>query len=421
MAFDAEPGKFLFSSRANVLEAFKDTERWEKIKPAPGAGLFLAGGGRLLFGLSGRSTFRVDDWKIYPEIAEKWKWFAGELEKRGITEKDIENLLTGSISIAFGSEATIQGKRAPGFYIALSGQEGVASKILSKIVDDETVSQAIPLSPLKVEGWDSLFMVDPAISPVSLLLGVSKETFFLGAVDPNALEKKPELVPEADELFKKDLFSSGFFDLAAMWEYLRQEAGDPSSNLGLLFDRVFRNDAVLGELVKDLLSAELAVSSIKLWAPELEKGFLELTLVDVPREKRLLPKMVNLAAAANTRSTSDSEADIISTLRTLKAAALMFYADNVEDVEAGKVDDLINSEGSVEVLLGEYMDFEADEDYFFLTVQLEGNKKWLVGRGLSDKSPGVKERLQGSADPLGLIDEEGNPYAGGDFVFMIVR
>jgi hypothetical protein len=85
------------------------------------------------------------------------------------------------------------------------------------------------------------------------------------------------------------------------------------------------------------------------------------------------------------------------------------------------VDDLINSEGSVEALLGEYMDFEADEEYLFLAVQLEGNKKWLVGRGLSDKSPGVKERLQGSADPLGLIDEEGNPYSGGDFVFMIVR
>jgi hypothetical protein len=99
----------------------------------------------------------------------------------------------------------------------------------------------------------------------------------------------------------------------------------------------------------------------------------------------------------------------------------MFYADNVEDVEAGKMDDLINSEGSVAALLEEYMDFEADEEYFFITVQLESNKRWLVGRDLSDKSPGVKERLQGSADQLGLIDEEGNPYSGGDFVFMIAR
>jgi hypothetical protein len=129
-----------------------------------------------------------------------------------------------------------------------------------------------------------------------------------------------------------------------------------------------------------------------------------------------------LAASANARPTSGSKASsIISELRNLKAATMMFYADNMDDVEAGKFDDLINSENSVEELLGKYLDNEADEEYLFITAQLDGKKRWLVGCDLSDKSPDLKGRLQGRAGQVGLIDEEGNPYSGGDLVFMIAR
>ncbi|MDR1376026.1 MAG: hypothetical protein LBJ22_00830 [Synergistaceae bacterium] len=421
MAFDAKPGKFLVSAKVN-LEAFKDIGRWEKMTPKPGGGLFLAGGGKLLFGLGALSSFRADEWKINPDFAAVWNRLFRELEKKAITERDIENLLTGSISLVFGSDATILGKQAPGFYIALNGQEGAASKILSKIVDDEALSQAVPFSPLKVEGWDSLFMVDPAIVPASLLLGVSKEILFLGVVDPKSLGERPELLPEASELFKEDLIFSGFFDLAAMWQYLRKEVGDPASNVGFLFSQAFQNDAAFGALVKDLLNAEFTVSSVKLWGPALDKGFTELTLVDVPQEKRLLPKLVNLAASVNARPTNVPDAGVvISELRNLKAATMMFYADNLDDIEAGKFDDLINSADSAEELLGKYLDDEIDEEYLFVTVQLKGEKKWLVGCDLSDQSPNFRKQLQEHANGAGLIDEEGNPYSGGDLVFMIAR
>ena len=423
VAFDAKPGKFLISSGVNILEAFRDAERWKKIKPVPGAGMFLAGGGRQLLGLSSVSAFKADEWKVYPEFISIWEKFLGELGKRGITEKDIEDLLTGTVSVAVGGETAILGRRTPGLYVALNGQPGAAANIWDKILEDETFSQAIPLSPLKVEGWDSLFRVDPALLPVPLLLGVSKDTFFLGLTDFQKLGEKPEFTAEATEIFEKKLFTSGFFDLAKIWEYLRKEIFDPSSNLGILFAQGLKNNPAFAKAIKDVLDAELPVSSIKIWGPSLETGFIELSLVDVPQEKRLLPRLANLAMFANTRGSGSAEAvKIITNLRNLKAAAMMFYADNYENVQAGKIDAFINLDGSATVLLRKYIEKpETYAGYIFKSTGPDGKKKWIVGCDVSDKPSGVRQHLRGRAHEANLIDQSGNPYSGGDFVFMIVR
>jgi hypothetical protein len=419
VAFDAKPGKFLISSSVNVLKSLENPERWKTMEPAPGAGMFLAGGGKLLFGVSSIYAFEAKEWKIYPEFAKAWGKLLGELEKRGITEKDIENLLTGTVSLVIGGESVILGKQAPGFYIALNGREGAAAKIWSKILEDEAFSQAIPLSPLKAEGWDSLFMVDPALVPASLLLGTSKDMFFLGALDPKKLGEKPKLAPDAAELFKKDLFVSGFLDLAATWEYLKKEVSDPSSHLGNLYAHALKNEAGLAESVKNLMDSELAISSIKVWGPDLETGFTELTFVDVPEEKQLLPKLVNLAAAAQVQSSNNAQAaSIVKDLHSLQAAGLMFFLEN-EEVGG---DDLIDLESNAGELLKEYLDDpEAYAEYIVkITKSSNDEKKWLVGCSVSGEPAEIKQRLQARAESDGLVDENGNLYSGGDVVFMMI-
>jgi hypothetical protein len=422
VAFDTSPEKILVSYSVNAIEALKAAERWGKITPTPGAGMFLAGGGKQLLGLSNMIVFGPEEWKIYSEFTAVWDNVLKELGKRGIAEKDIEDLLTGTVSVAVGGETTVLGKRTPGFYIALNGQKGAAAKIWNKILEDEAFSQAIPLSPLEAEGWTSLFRVDPALVPAPLLLGVWKDSFFLGVVDPQKLGEEPELTPEAAELIGKDLITWGFFDLTSTWEYLKKEVFDTSSNLGSLLTAVLRNDDILTGLVKDLFDSELAISSIKIWGADLETGFIELALADVPQEKRLLPRLVNLAASANARASDSAKAsNIVSNLRSLKAAALMFYADNVEDTET-ELDALINLDGSATELLGQYTDNpEAYAEYIFKAALLNGEKKWIVGCDVSNESPRVKERLKGRGGAIGLIDENGSTYSGGDFVFMIAR
>jgi hypothetical protein len=269
---------------------------------------------------------------------------------------------------------------------------------------------------MKAKGWDSLFMVSFPIlqAPLfPLLTGVAGDTFFLGVVDSAALNKKPKLPREAAKLFKEKLFTAGFFDATTAWAYAKKELSSLARNR--------RNESVEANL-KNILDADLSVKSVKLWAPTLETSFTELTFVDVPQEKRLLPMLVKLVGSSSSHSTAGAEAaDIVYNIRNLKAASMMFYADSMDEVADGKADALINAEGSVKLLLRYVDNPEAYSKYIFMGANLEGHYRWLVGDDLSDRSPSVKERLRRRAGTTGLIDENGNTYSGGNRVFMIAR
>jgi hypothetical protein len=281
MAFESKPGSILVSSGMNVSEILPP----EFLGKKTSAKMFLAGGGKLLLGLASGINFNASDQKLYPEAAQMWNKLSQKLAARGITEKDLEDLLTGSVTLAYGNEATILGARIRGGYVAFTGKEGAASKIWNKILEDESFSQAVPISPLQVEGWESLFAVDPALFPASVVMGASKDTFFLGIADPKELGKTPELSSESAKLLKEDSLAMSFFDAASAWEYLKQNGATIAALAPNITPEALR-------IITDILGAELSVSFIKLWAPTLNESFLEIFTVDVPSEKRLLPKIV---------------------------------------------------------------------------------------------------------------------------------
>ena len=303
MAFESKPGNFLVSAGLNTLEAYAIADRFKDVKPTSGAGLFLAGEGRALLAYGSPLLLRASDWKINPKFAESWNNIVKELEKRGITERDVENLLGGRISLVWGSDATILGRKMPGGYLAFTGQKGAAANILKKIVDDEDISSALPLSPVKLGGWDLLYTVDPAMVPVPLVVGVSGDTLFLGVADTNGLGKKPGLPPEGEKLLKENLVGAGFFDTTAIWNFLRKEAADPSSPFTATLD----DNVKL--VVKDVLEADLSIPFVKVWTPDLETGFMEFTIVDVPQGKRLLPRLLKVATMVQSTFEEDNEDD----------------------------------------------------------------------------------------------------------------
>ena len=296
VAFSSKPESFLVSVAVNILESLADTAAFEEMKPVKGANLFLTGGGKLLFALSGPLAFSADDIKIYPEFLVWWNRFVRQLERVNISESDVEDLLNGSFSVVFGSDATILGKRVPGGYLALTGREGAAARMLGKFVDSEEFAQTVPVAPLSVDGWDSVYMVDPALIPAPLLFGVMEDTFFVGLVDSDALAMAPELPSEVAAMLEEPLFGVGVIDIASIWNWLRQEIADPNSLLSAPL-AMYDEDGSVGDILQFILEAEMSVPFVKIWSSELDNSFVEFSIADVPAGKRLLPILFEVLRA----------------------------------------------------------------------------------------------------------------------------
>ena len=296
MGFDSSPNNYRISAWINAFESISTMERFKDAKPAAGANLFRVGAGKLLFGLAGATFFNLDDLKIYPEIEKEWDKFTKELSKRGIAEADLQNLLSGTVSMVAGVDATFGDHRIPGGYLALTGKEGAALKLLSAFLEDEEVVKAGAFAPMKLDGWSSLVRVDPALAPVPVLLGVQGETLFLGIVDPEGLTKKPEVGAETAKLLEEKSFSSAFLDVTSAWDYLRREMADPKSPLAAALKTQSARDA---ELVAFLMEAEPSVGFVKVWTPTLDTSFCDFKLLDVPAEKRLLGRLLQAAEKFN--------------------------------------------------------------------------------------------------------------------------
>ena len=415
VAFDSRPEKFTVSSWVNIAESLIEIKDGFT-KPAVGANLFLAGEGKLFSAFAFPTSFKASDLRVYPDLYRGWISFIRELATKGITEKNVEDLLTGTFSFVLGNESSIMGRRAPGGYIALSGQNGAARKILARITGDTEIMRALPftLTPLKADKWDLLFEADPSMSPVPVILGVSGETLLLGLVDPDGLDMKPELPLEAERLFKEPLIAGGFIDAAAIWKWFRMEISDEYSPLATAMD-LARLDELKAYVLKNLLNSELSIPFIKIWIPEFETGFTEFTIADVPPEKRILPKLLTITGLASASATDSAEAaTIISKLRSMKAASLMFFADHMDEIADGKMTLEINH-------LLVYMDTEHIDNAYITAVEGE---YWWVGYDLktAGKSQGVRERLKSRAQ-VGLFGEKSQnaPYSGEDIVWMMAK
>lgn len=298
-AFSSGADSFLWSVAGNIMESMIITDADERydVEPEKGARLFLAGGGRLLFALSGALSFRTTDLATSPELRDGWNNIVSQFEAMlNISESELVDLLNGSFTLALGSNATIFDRSAPGGYVAFTGREGAAANILGKIMDSEGLGHAIPMAPLNIEGWDSLYMLDPALLPVPLLLGVKGDTFFLGVVDSDALAQTPEIPAQAASMLEEPLMSALFIDNAAIWNWLRQEIADPNSLLAMPLALTGADIAVKG-ILQLVLEADLSVPFIKTWSPDFETAFTEFSIVDVPDERRLLPRLMSIGHA----------------------------------------------------------------------------------------------------------------------------
>ena len=137
-------------------------------------------------------------------------------------------------------------------------------------------------------------------------------------------------------------------------------------------------------------------------------------------------------SSAPSRADQTAASDIVATLRGLKAACAMFYADNMDDINNGKITTSdINAKGSPQKYLAKYMDNPRaiGDQYIFITGTISGGEHWFIGEHVADKPQGVKESLKERAKRTGLYrnanfisrNGEDDLYDGGDIVYMVAR
>ncbi|MDR2527933.1 MAG: prepilin-type N-terminal cleavage/methylation domain-containing protein [Synergistaceae bacterium] len=137
------------------------------------------------------------------------------------------------------------------------------------------------------------------------------------------------------------------------------------------------------------------------------KGFTLVELLIVIVIIGILAAAMLLSSSSATASAEAS--NIVSELRNLKAASMMFYSDSMDTVNAGEANSIINGSGSAKSLLGKYMDNpeKLSALYLFKTTEITGvGRKWVVGYNLAQVTAEVREKLAGKAKSTGL-------YSGG--------
>jgi hypothetical protein len=309
MAFDSKPGSFLVSSAINA-ESMINAERLKKLKAPKGGGLFFAGEGKSYFGLGGQLNVEQEDWALFPELAKAMDTLLKELEKEGISRDDVQSLLKGTVSLTVGGHAKflgVLGQSAPGVSLpgvsfAITGQNGATGRILKKLfLENEKFTSSVPLAPLKADGWDMLFQVNPGLLPVSsVLVGLKGETLFLGLLDPDEINKKPTFSPQIAELVAQDSFATAFLDVPELWGYLKRLFAESAQ---------FLNKDANYPIVMDIMEGEPPVGLIKVWAPSFDTSFMEFQIIDVAQEKSLLPRLVNALRTVLIGSDADDSGD----------------------------------------------------------------------------------------------------------------
>ena len=132
-----------------------------------------------------------------------------------------------------------------------------------------------------------------------------------------------------------------------------------------------------------------------------------------------------LSASSRRESMMDESldaSDIVTDLRRMKAAALMFYADNMDRVQRGNID--VSAKSFVP-----YLEPKFDSPVYLLHTGGSDNDqrvKWWVGFDLiaTGKSEGVKELLRERANSVGLFASPNSDYtlySDQDIVWMAAR
>jgi len=209
-----------------------------------------------------------------------WAMFLQAVNQFGISKKDLGNLLTESATMLFGLDTKIFEIPLPlGGYIAFTGRENAAAKIISAIYN--AIAEMQIAEEKKVEGWNKVYAItiNPGISKA--LLAQKGETLLFGLMEPDDLNIKLDLKKVG--ITNERMLSWLIINTEKIWKSARS-AYLPVSAMIMsgLFGNVSDSEKEAVQFFQHLLKTDLPMSSLNIWFSSIEEFEINLIMNPSP-------------------------------------------------------------------------------------------------------------------------------------------
>ena len=290
IAFERLEDKLFVSVYTNTREAIAKEyaevmfKQFESLKPVRGGNIDLEGVGGSSSPLLALGThLDFTSMKSNDVLAPAAKWLVRNMRARfGVTEDETAALITGPLSVAVNDTVTYEGFKLPAVYISKTGQDGAAEKVFSRFTKSQHFSQV----------QDGVLQLDTSISPVSCLAVNKGETLGINFAELSSLSEKPEPQPALAELLKRESIASMWVDFAGLQAWINNDENGVFTTLAPLAGIMGYGKYV--QMFRDIMSAELSVPSMSLWAESLEVARFEFGIREINADNGLFAKLLKV-------------------------------------------------------------------------------------------------------------------------------
>lgn len=284
--FEKFADKFIFSSHGNFKEAMTKAyaERFKDMRPVKGGHIDLRNSGAAsipIFAMGG-----ILDISGANEIEEAKPYLDelfGQLRKRfGVEKEDVLALLNGPFSMVVNGSVMFESFKIPALYISQTGAKGAASRVYTALMRSRHFHEV----------HDGILQVDSSLSPVSCIIGNAGNTLGIAFAELASFKDRPASEGAFGELMSKEAIASFWIDFTGIQSWLNDDSNGIFSTLAPV--AAFMGYGKILESVRDVLGADFSVTSMSLYAEDVETFHMEFALKDVRAEDGLFSKLIKL-------------------------------------------------------------------------------------------------------------------------------
>jgi hypothetical protein len=241
------------------------------------------------FFISGGSTLIEDANSIEERLMNigdmiltlNWAALLQIAQQYGISKKDVGNLFAGSAAVVFGLDTKLFEIQLPlGGYIAFTGKNGAANKIISAITGSMAESRTMIES--KVDGWDNVYSVsiDPMLPRA--LIAQEGETLLFGVMNSEDLKTRFDI--KESGFTNQKMISWLILSSEKIWKSARKACAPLSIMLfSGFFGSITDSEKEVIQYTQQLLNTDFPINVLYLWALSLEEVDINIVLNPSPK------------------------------------------------------------------------------------------------------------------------------------------